>query len=113
MNSMDTAPRDMTRILLKYKVRHFRSPTTEELRRLFAPGTPLQKEHYSPHWQDVGEKWEEMFFRPRPEYAMEKNYEGGHWEPWAGSTLTHSSHHVYTPDCLGWLPLPEETNDAD
>lgn len=90
MLSMDTAPRDRTRILIKTKLYHYE-------RLVFG-------------YFHSGEQWLECWWDENYE-GMAKNDSGtfiaikGRWTPWAGSYHTYSTQFI---DPLGWAPVPEE-----
>ena len=83
MNSMSTAPRDGTRILLCYWPMHF-------------TGYPISS------WQRTPEpKWVEVHYvTPKDPYAKP------HWEEWTGDPRCQSSNHISESNCIGWLFLP-------
>lgn len=76
---MDLAPRDETRILIRYITR---DSVTQGV---------------------LGIKWEEcrwvdsLLSTPKP----------SHWEPWCGRRLTRSDLYINPLDCLCWMHLPE------
>lgn len=84
INPMTSAPKDGTRILLKYTVMHYRDY----------------------EWQPDGEKWEEAFWDATYEYhtSFLKRIQGA-WKPWCGNPHVHSTETFHHP--LGWIPLPE------
>lgn len=88
---MEDAPRDGSRVLLKYHVYHYKRGRGKVG---FAGG----------QWERDGEKWEEV------RWISDKKATGSdpHWEPWRGNPRTRSTRHVLDEDAIGWLPRPED-----
>lgn len=88
MNSMDTAPQDGTRILLKYWPKHYKS---------------YHRSYPSAIWLRTPEpKWEEFHY-VKSGLSLQPR-----WEAWTGDPRTSTTHSVHPDDCIGWLPLPED-----
>lgn len=104
MRPMSEAPRDGTRILLKYVMLHYRKPTREELLRVEAGELRRMASQLGATWMPSGEKWEECFWRDETEATGSPP----HWEPWAGSFKTFTTHHIAERHALGWVELPQE-----
>lgn len=100
---MSEAPRDGTRILLRYVVFHYRRPTKEELGRVSDPQYRRMLSRQS-SWMPDGSKWEEC------RWIDDRDRTGSppHWEPWEGNPRTRTTHHISPKDCLGWMELPDE-----
>lgn len=83
---MESAPRDGTRILLKYWPKHYK-------------GYPYAS------WQRTPEpKWVEVWWVDK-----ENGWGSGpHWEEWTGDPRSNSSQHMREEDCIGWLYRPTE-----
>jgi len=77
MNSMETAPKDGTRILLLHAPQYFNG--------------------YGRPWKQVGTKWEECVWDS-------SSWSNGSWMPWSGSEKIMSSTGLHP---LGWLSVPE------
>lgn len=90
MRPMSEAPRDGTRILLKYWPRHYtRLVGKNRFERL--------------GWHRIPQpKWEEFRYR-----VSEFDGDRHRWEEWTGDERCSSTNHVSEADCIGWLPLPE------
>lgn len=95
MYSMDSAPRDGSRILLKYWPLHYS--------RIKDP----KKAYFYEGWARTPEpKWEECHWIG----AEDERRLGGsnpHWEPWTGNPRTITTEHIRDENCIGWIPLPE------
>lgn len=81
MRSMTDAPKDGTRVLLKYTTFGYRNGA----------------------WRPGGPKWEEC------RWMSDQASTGSppHWEPWCGGPRTRSTDHIKDSDCFGWLPVTE------
>jgi hypothetical protein len=79
---MVDAPRDGTRVLLKYKTRAYLNDRAG--------------------WGFSGEKWEEC----RGVSDKDRTGSDPHWQPWCGNARTHTTEHIRDEDTLEWMPLP-------
>jgi hypothetical protein len=84
MQSMETAPRDGTHILVKYIV-------TQYVRE---PWLPRHGEYFRGDYRPVGHKWEEFWFVD------------GKFETWGGTDKTRTINGGGEP--IGWVPLPHD-----
>jgi hypothetical protein len=107
MFSIDTAPKDGTRILLKYTIMHYGRPSKAQLDALGVKGEQRRMLAHQASWHEGGTCWAEFFWDKDYEYTGE-NFEQlyGGWREWAGNPHTKSSNVTSRP--LGWLPLPED-----
>lgn len=106
MNPMSDAPRDGTRILLKYYVKHYKAWEFRTHRALGSLGARFR----DGGWEQDGEKWEEMSWKPRNsmEFRHKDDLSEGVWKPWEGNPRSSSTHSVQEEDAIGWLPRPED-----
>lgn len=82
MQSMETAPRDGTHILVKHIVTHY----------VREPWLPRPGEYSHGEYRPVGHKWEEFWFVD------------GKFEAWGGTDKTRTINGGGEP--IGWVPLP-------
>lgn len=75
--------------------------------------------HWNYHYQPIrvrsrtlGSEWQRT---PQPVWTevhwvsnQDTTGSPAHWEEWTGDPRCHSSHHIETDDCIGWLPVPPE-----
>ena len=74
-------PRDGTRVLIQYYNKYYNG---REYKRYKEP------------------KWEECWWKDSELYGSKP-----HWEPWAGSYNTTSTHHIMDEDVVNWMILSE------
>lgn len=81
VHTMDKAPRDGTRILLKFHIRMWNEDEGRHVR--------------------VGTKWEERWWKDAA-----PNVRSSHWQPWNGSKHYSSTGIVSDRDAIAWMELP-------